>query len=180
MGVFGWSRRALAQATWAVSPATESDAPEVARIFNSHIQEGKCPYTERASSWTTERAEQFLADYDATLVIRRNGTPVGFAGLVDYATEKGRRSILPGVAPEITVFAIAAARLDSGEQLIAAKHLGAAVARRLGAMGFQKCEMLIKADPIFSSDTWFRGHMAVDHTEKKETVLTTRCASSST
>jgi len=158
----------LAQPIWSVSPATRADASELAAIYNSHIQEGKCPYVERASPWTTERAQEFLTAYDATLVIRRNGTPVGFAGLVDYTTEKGSLSILPGVAPEITVFAVAASRLPSDEQLVAAKRLGAAVARKLNTMGFEKCEMLIKADPIFESDTWFRSKMAVDRVEKKD------------
>src|SRR5262245_11293144 len=142
VAVFGRGRRAFAQTTWNVSPARLADASELAAIYNSHIQEGKCPYVERASLWTTTRAQQFLADYDATLVIKRNGTPVGFAGLVDYTTLKGRRSIAPGMAPEITVFAVAAARLEAGEQLDAAKRLGAAVVRTLNTMGFQKCEML--------------------------------------
>jgi len=170
VGVLGRRRRVLAQPTWSVAPARLADTSELVAVYNSHIAEGKCPYVERATLWTAERAEQFLADYDATLVIKRNGTPVGFAGLVDYTTEAGRRSILPGVAPEITVFAIAAARLESAEQLVAAKRLGAAVARRLGAMGFPECEMLIKADPIFSSDTWFRSHMAVDRVERKDGI----------
>ncbi len=167
IGVVFPRRRALAQPAWTVSPAATGDAFELAAIFNSHIQEGKCPYVERASPWSTERAQQFLMDYDATLLIKRNGTTVGFAGLVDYTTATGRLSILPGVAPEITVFAIAASRLRHDEQLNAAKRLGAAVARKLNAMGFEKCEMLIKADPIFSSDTWFRRHMTVDHVERK-------------
>jgi hypothetical protein len=168
LGLATRSRRVDAQPTWAVVPATANDAHEIAAIFNGHVQEGKCPNPERAPHWEDEDAEKFLTTYDATIMITRNGTPVGFAGLVDYTTEKGRRSILPGAIPTLSVFAIADARLGTDEQLPAAKRLAVAVGRKLNAMGFDKCEMLIKADPIFNSDNWFRSNMAIESVERKD------------
>jgi hypothetical protein len=168
VGILGRARRTRAQSTWTVDSARPGDAQTLARIFNGHLQEGKCPYADRASPWTTDRARQFLSEYDATLIVKRDGTPVGFAGLVDYTTEKGRQSILPGVAPEVTVFAIAASQLSSEEQLMAAKRLSLAGARKLKAMGFDACEMLISADRIFSSDNWFRNRMTVNRVASRD------------
>src|SRR5436189_276884 len=73
-----------ARTAWDTKAATRQDAAASAAIFHVHRAAGLCPFPERIPSWTADVAARFLVTYTGTLLLVRNGIPVGFIGFVNY------------------------------------------------------------------------------------------------
>ncbi len=162
--------RAQAQTSWRIRRARATDAADLVSIFNAHLTAGMCPDADQIEPWTTETAGKFLAIYDDTLILDRDGAPVGFGGLVDYRDPSATSSIIAGAEPEIKVVALRPDLLPPPAMLAAAERLAAAMARELMRMGFTACQMRIAAWPLFSSNDWYTRHMTVRFVRKRDGV----------
>ncbi|MFQ5665161.1 MAG: FG-GAP-like repeat-containing protein [Candidatus Binatia bacterium] len=109
--------RAVAQrgTTWTTRRATPQDVGALVAIFNAHRAAGICPYADQMPLWTPAKAQAFLTVYTGTLIVERDGVPVGFGGLIDYSDPATSSSIAPDAEPEITVVAVDFERLAPRE-----------------------------------------------------------------
>lgn len=153
--------RAYPETRWVARRATPDDVDALVVVFNNHLKAGTCPYAERSVGWTPNRARAFLRMYQATIVLRRGATPVGFVGLIDYNAPGTTAKIAPGADTDIPVVALDLSALGS-EAVVAAKHLAAAAGRELRRQGIPGCRLMIRPKPIFGSQEWFERHMAVE------------------
>ncbi len=153
--------RAQVQTSWRIRRARATDAADLVAIFNAHRRAGICPYADEIAAWTLDRARAFLEIYNGTLLLERDGLPVGFAGLIDYSNPTTASAILPDAEPELTVVALDFDELARAEVLPAVKRLAAAMGRELQRMGFNRCRLRLLAQPLFESNAWYTRHMTV-------------------
>jgi len=163
--------RVAAQAgpTWEVRRATSTDLSALPTIYNRQAEEGICPYSDLSGGWTTETATKFYETYDGSLLLLRDGVPVGFAGLIDY--EAHADLIVPGSRPELSIFSLDFKVIPGAEIVHGAKTLGAAVGRQLLAMGCVECTARVSAGPMFEtagSDDWYESHMNVSRALERD------------
>jgi hypothetical protein len=158
------------QTQWRIRGARASDIADLAVIFNAHLTAGMCPDADQIEPWTPETAGKFLAIYTGTLILDRDGVPVGFGGLIDYSDPSTTSSIIAGAEPEIKVVALRPDLLPPPAMLAAAERLAAAMARELVRMGFSGCQMRIAAWPLFSANEWYTRHMTVRMVRKRDGV----------
>lgn len=145
--VVSWAAQALGSTTWAIKRASREGASAIAEIFNIHRTANLCPFPERIPPWTPDAAVQFLSTYTGTLLLIRDGTPVGFIGFIDYADPAAVSSIAPDTAPEIVAIALRFDAIPDAERLEAAKRLAAGAGRAFQRMGFQHCRATLRAEP---------------------------------
>lgn len=134
---------------WLVRRATAADAAVLRDIFNAQLRAGLCAYPDKIDPWTERKAKAFLRVYTGTILVARDGEPVGFVGYVDFAASDATSSIAPGVDPEIPVLAVNVDLLDPSERAYAAKALAASMARDFVRMGFAGCRALVSATSGF-------------------------------
>jgi hypothetical protein len=158
------------QTQWRIRRARVSDAADLAEIFNTHLAAGLCPFADMIDPWTSEQAAKFLETYTDTVILDRDGIPVGFGGLTDYTDPAVRTSIAAGGEPEVTVVALRVDRVPQSEFLEAMKRLAAAMGRELQRTGFASCRMRIAAWPLFTSNTWYTRHMTVLRVRKRDGI----------
>ncbi len=172
LALWGWTRSGAGSAwavsgRWGVRRATMADAALLAHIFNAHLETAVCPYADRTSSWTAERAREFLDLYTGALIVELASIPVGFAGLIDYTSPETTSAIDQNGEPPISVLAFDFDGLTPSELVLAAKTLAAAIGRELQRMGFRACRLRLPAEPVFADSDWYRRHMTVRRIRKR-------------
>jgi len=158
---------AVADVRWVARRATASDVDALVAVFNNHLHAGTCPYAELSNAWTSSRAGAFLRVYKATILLERNGTTVGFLGLIDYTDPGTTAKIAPGADTDVPVVALDLRQLGP-DAVVAAKHLAAAAARELKRQSIPGCRLIMSPQPILTSQEWFERHMTIERELSKD------------
>lgn len=150
--------------------ASTRDASALAEIFNGHLAAGFCPFIDTIEPWNSQLAATFLSLYSATLIIERDGVPVGFGAAIDYSKPATLSSIEPDVPPDIPVVALNFDAMQAEDVLPTLKFLVFRGCEELQRMGFQSCRMRIPARRVLPTEAWFRNFMVVDRAIKRDGV----------